>query len=135
MIHYVVRRLLTFIPMIVIITFLIFLGLELTPGDAVSFMVGPEALANMDTTQLEALRDSLGLNDPFFVRYGRWFIGIISGNFGYSLTSGVPIRTIVLDRLPATLELSFAALIISTIFGSVLGLLSALKKEEQPTRC
>ncbi len=128
MFHYVIRRLLTFIPMILIITFLIFLGLELTPGDAVSFMVSPEALANMDTSQLEALRDSLGLNDPFVVRYARWLGGVFTGDFGYSLTSGVPIRTIVLDRLPATLELSFAALIISTIFGSLLGLLSALRK-------
>jgi len=116
------------IPMLLIITFLIYAGLELTPGDAVSFMVSPDTLANISPERLEQLRESLGLNDPFIIRYFKWLGGVLRGEFGYSLTSGVPISRIVMDRLPATLELSIAALLFSTILGSILGALSALKK-------
>ncbi|GAA0179905.1 ABC transporter permease [Clostridium sediminicola] len=128
MFSYTIRRILILIPMIVIISFLIFAGLELTPGDAVSYMVSPDILANISPDKLVELRDSLGLNDPFIVRYFKWFGGVLKGDFGFSLSSGVPISKIVLDRLPATLELSIAALMISTLFGSILGTLSALKK-------
>jgi len=127
-ISYIIRRILVLIPMLLIITFLVFLGLELTPGDAVSYMVSPDALANISQESLEQLRDSLGLNDPFIVRYFKWIGGILKGKFGYSLSSGVPISEIVSDRLPATLELSITALLISTFLGSILGIISALKK-------
>jgi peptide/nickel transport system permease protein len=109
-------------------TFLVFLGLELTPGDAVSFMASPDALANISQQSLNQLRDSLGLNDPFIVRYFKWLRGILKGNFGYSLSSGVSISKIVFDTLPATLELSITALLISTFLGSILGITGALKK-------
>jgi len=127
-ISYIIRRILVLIPMLLIITFLVFLGLEFTPGDAVSYMVSPDALANISQESLNQLRDSLGLNDPFIVRYFKWIGGILKGNFGYSLSSGVPISEIVFDRLPATLELSITALLISTFLGSILGIVSALKK-------
>jgi len=98
------------------------------PGDAVSFMIGPEAAANIPIERLDEIRESLGLNDPFIVRYFRWLGGIIRGDFGYSLSSGVPISEIVFSRLPATIELAVAALIFSTVLGSILGILSALKR-------
>jgi peptide/nickel transport system permease protein len=128
MFEYIVRRVLSFIPMLLVMTFLIFLGLELTPGDAVSFMVSPDAMANMDQAQLAAMRESLGLNDPFLLRYLHWLGIVLRGDFGYSLTSGVAIREIVFSRLPATLELSVAALVFSSILGCALGLLGALKR-------
>lgn len=128
MLTFIIRRLLIIIPMIIIISFLVFAGIELTPGDAVSYMVSPDMLAELSPQALDAMRDSLGLNDPFLVRYVKWAEGVLQGDFGYSLASGVPIRDIVFDRLPATLELSFVALIFSTILGSILGTVSALKK-------
>ena len=112
--------------MVLVLSFLIYLGLELTPGDAVSFMVPPDQIANLKPEDLEKMRDSLGLNDPFFVRYLNWLSGVLQGDFGYSLASGVAIKDIVLDRLPATLELSIAALIISSLIGVLFGTLSAL---------
>ena len=60
------------IPMILVITFLIYLGLEMTPGDAVSYLIPADQLANISPEQLEALRDAYGLNDPFIFRYFRW---------------------------------------------------------------
>ena len=114
--------------MLLVISFLIYLGLELTPGDAVSYMLPMDALMDMKPEELEIMRDALGLNDPFLARYLRWLGGILLGDFGYSLTSGVPIRVIVMDRLPATLELSICALILSTLFGVIFGTISALKR-------
>lgn len=128
MFSFIIRRLLILIPMLLIITFLIYGGLELTPGDAVSYMVSPDVAANLSAERLNELRESLGLNDPFIVRYFNWLKGIFKGDFGYSLTSGVPISKIVFDRLGATIELSIAALLFSTFFGSILGTLSALKR-------
>ena len=114
--------------MILVISFLIYLGLELTPGDAVSYMLPPDALMNIKPAELEQIRESLGLNQPFIVRYFLWLGDVLQGNFGYSLASGVPIKDIVLDRLPATLELSISALILSSIFGVIFGTISALKR-------
>jgi peptide/nickel transport system permease protein len=128
MLTYTLRRLLILIPMLLFLTFLVYLGLELTPGDAVSYMISPDMLATMDISDLDVLRESLGLNDPFFIRYFRWLGGVLKGDFGYSPTSGVAISEIVLDRLPATLELSATALFLSTVFGSILGTISALKR-------
>lgn len=126
--QYVLKKLLFMIPMILVITFLIYLGLELTPGDAISHMIPPDQLANIDPAQLEALREAYGLNDPFILRYLRWLWELLHGNFGYSTTSGVEIKELLLQYFPATIELSLAALLISSILGSILGILTALKK-------
>ena len=126
--QYILKRLLYMNPMVLVITFLIYGGLELTPGDAISHMIPPDQLANVNPEQLEALRESYGLNDPFLLRYVRWLGELLHGNFGYSITSGVPIKDILLQLFPATLELSLAALAISSVLGSILGILSALKK-------
>ena len=75
-----------------------------------------------------AMREALGLNDPFIIRYFYWLGGILQGDFGYSLASGVSISKLVLDRVPATLELSVSALLISTFLGVILGSISALNR-------
>lgn len=128
MFSYIIKRLLSLLPMILIITFLIYLGLDLTPGDAVSHLIPPDAMANVSAAQLAALREQYGLNDPFLLRYFKWLLEILKGNFGFSISSGVKISEIVLRNLSATVELSVAALLISTLLGSILGLFSALKK-------
>ena len=126
MLTFVIRRLLVTIPMLLVISFLVYLGLELTPGDAVSQMIDPESASRMSPEQFEQMREALGLNKSFVERYGIWLYNIMQGDFGRSLSGGVPISTIVLDRLPATLELSIFALVFSTIFGCILGTMSAL---------
>lgn len=125
---YILRRTLQLIPMLLIISFLIFLGVELMPGDAVDYMISPDMLSSITPEQLEAMRDALGLNDPFFVRYLRWLTNVLQGDFGYSMQSGVPVSTLMINYLPATIELSVAALIISSVLGSLLGVASALKQ-------
>lgn len=126
MLTYIARRLLIIAPMAVGISFLIYLALDLSPGDAVSRMMSPER--TVDPAKLEALREALGLNQPLFVRYWIWLSNVFQGNFGRTLTGGVPISRLLAERLPATLELSGVALVLSSIFGSILGTISALRR-------
>ena len=128
MFKFSLKKILAMIPMALVISFLIYLGLELTPGDAVSYMIPPDQLANVSPEKLEAIRELYGLNDPFIVRYFRWLLQMLQGNFGFSLTNGVPIKKILLETYPATLELSVAALLISTLLGSFLGIVSAIRR-------
>ena len=125
---YIIRKILTFIPMLLVISFLVFGGMYLMPGDAVDFMVSPDALASISQEDLHAIRESLGLNDPFVVQYSKWLWNLLRGNFGYSLQSGVAVSTLMMNHLPATIELSVAALIISSLFGTLFGIFSALRK-------
>ena len=128
MLTFIIRRLLITLPMLLVISFLVYLGLELTPGDAVSHMIDPELANEVTPEQLAELRAAYGLDKSFIERYGIWLFNIVQGNFGHSLSGGVAISTIVLDRLPATLELSIFALLFSTLIGCVLGTISALRR-------
>lgn len=128
MTNYIIRKILTLIPMMLVISFLIYLGIELMPGDAVDFLMPPDALATMSPEQLEAMRTALGLNDPFLIRYFKWLGGLLQGDFGYSLQSGVPVATLMKNHLPATIELTVTALITSSILGVLLGVVCAMKK-------
>ena len=127
--NYIIRKILTLIPMMLVISFLIYLGMELMPGDAVDFLIPPDALSTMSPEQLNAMRDALGLNDQFFLRYLKWLAGLVRGDFGYSLQSGgVPVLTLMKNHLPATIELTLTSLVMSSIFGILLGVVCALKK-------
>ena len=128
MINFIIRKLLALIPMALIISFMMFIGIELMPGDAVDYMIPPDALASVSVEQLDQLREELGLNDPFLLRYVNWVGAIFKGDFGYSLQSGVSVKTLIAETLPATIELSLAALVISSVLGSLLGVVSALRK-------
>lgn len=128
MFKYTLKKILGMIPMLFIITFIIYFLLDLTPGDPVSHLMDPEALARLSEEQLIALRQAYGLDDGFIIRYFKWLGQLLQGNLGYSSSSGVPVIDIIKDTLPATLELSGAALIISTILGSILGVLGAIRR-------
>lgn len=128
MLKYIFKKVLGMIPMLIIITFIIYALLEFTPGDAVSHMMDPESVARMTEEQLAEARAAYGLDDPFLIRYGKWLVRLCQGDFGYSTSSGVAVSKIIKDALPATLELAIAALIISTVLGSVLGVLGAIKR-------
>lgn len=125
---YIIRKVLSLIPMMLVISFLIYLGIELMPGDAVDFLIPPDALSTMSPEALDAMRDALGLNDPFLIRYLKWLVWLLHGDFGYSIQSGVPVATLMKNHLPATIELTVTALIFSSIFGILFGVISALKK-------
>src|SRR5690606_29573355 len=126
MLTYIARRLLIIVPMAIGISFLIYLALDLSPGDAVSRMLSPER--TVDPVKLEALRRALGLDQPMIVRYWIWLTGVLQGTFCYTLAGGVPISCILTERLPATLQRSGLALVLSSILGSILVTISALRR-------
>lgn len=128
MLKYFVKRILLLIPMVLIISFLAFIGLELTPGDPMTAMLSPDQISAMTTEELDLMRDSLGLNDPLLVRYGRWIFNMMRGDLGKSAMSGRPIVDIIKNLLPATIQLAMFALIFSTIIGLILGIFAAIKQ-------
>ena len=126
MLKYFVKRLLIMIPMMLLISALVFFALELAPVDPISYLISPDMA--MDSANLEALRESLGLNDPVYIRYFRWIGDIFKGDFGYSIVDGAAISRIIALKLPATFELALGALVLSSILGIVLGIISAIRQ-------
>ena len=124
MLKYTLKRFKFMIPMLVLISALVFFALDLTPLDPINYILSPDAAAN--TENVEALREKYGLNDPTVVRYVRWVGDILQGDFGYSIVSGTQISKIIAARLPATLELSVFALLLSTLIGITIGICSAI---------
>lgn len=126
MLKFIVKKLLQMIPMLLVISFLVFCGLELTGVDPINYMVSPDMAGNAEN--IEALREQLGLNDPLLTRYIRWVGDMLHGDFGYSITSGASISKIVASRIPATLELAGLSLVLSTIIGIGIGIVSAIRQ-------
>ena len=128
MLNYILRKLLSMIPILLIITFLIYVGVELMPGDVIDFLIPMDQLAEMTPEEVDAFRAAKGLDGPMVVRYFNWLKGVCKGDLGYSLQNNMPVGTLMLQKLPATIELSLAALFISTVLGILLGVVSAIRK-------
>jgi peptide/nickel transport system permease protein len=109
---------------VVIVSFLAFSIIQITPGDPVRVMLGPDATPE----QVEALRHELWLDRPFAVQYFHWFENAIQGNLGISITYTVPVADILANRLPITGYLSAVALIISTLLGIIAGVIAAVRR-------
>lgn len=103
------------------VSILVFLVMNLLPGDPAAIMLGTSA--RPDT--LAALRIELGLDQPLALRYLRWIGGILSGDFGTSTTYGVPVAGLIADRLALTIPLASMALFLSLLVALPLGILSA----------
>ena len=126
MLKFVGKKLLMMIPMLLLISFIVFAGLQATGIDPINYMITPDMAANAEN--IELLRESLGLNDPFIVRYFHWIRDIVTGNLGYSIVNGSSISSLLATRLPATFELALAALILSSLLGISIGIISAIRQ-------
>ncbi|WP_261381513.1 ABC transporter permease [Paenibacillus cremeus] len=127
MLNYFTFRFLSIFPMLFLVLVLIFIGLQLTPGDPLTYMIPPEVLssANFD---LAAYKKAMGLDAPVYIQFFHWFTDLVQGKLGYSLVDGSNIAKMISNRLPATLALAAAALIISSVLGILLGLLSSIRQ-------
>lgn len=123
---YILKKLIQMIPMLVVISFLIFVALQAMPIDPINYLLPPGSAR--DPQMIAELRARYGLDDPILIQYGRWIGQVVKGDFGYSIINGQPIKEILAQKLPATVELALAALIISSILGIVLGILSAVNQ-------
>lgn len=126
MLKFTLKKLLQMIPMLLLISFIVFGALQLTGVDPISYMISPDMAGSAEN--LEALREQMGLNDPFLVRYFRWLGELLRGEFGYSITSGSSIKSLLALRLPATFELAIVAFILSAIIGIFIGIVSAIRQ-------
>ena len=115
---YIISRFFQSILILLGVLLIIFLMLRLT-GDPVTLMVS----RNATPEQLEAARELLGYNDPVYVQFGRFMWGAVQGDFGNSIRHKQPAIKLILERLPATIELAVAALLLSMLVGIPLGLL------------
>ena len=124
MIKYIIKRFLMIIPVIIGISFLLFSVMELTPGDPARLILG-ETAAQSD---VDALREEMGLNDNFFVRYVNYVVNALKGDFGNSYITGLPVSTEVISKFPATFKLAVTAMLIAVIIGIPIGIISAVKQ-------
>ena len=123
MIAFILRRLLQGVVVMLVVGFIAF-SLFNFVGDPVSLMLPPEATQ----ADREAMRGILGLDKPFYVQFGTFIDNAVHGNFGISLRLGRPVSALLVERLPATLELAFTAALIGLVVGIPLGVYTALKR-------
>jgi len=123
MIALIVRRGMQLLFLLLGISFLVFSSMFIAPGDPASMIGGPTAT----TSDLEAIRADLGLDDPFLVQYGTYVKNAVQGDFGYSYQSRQPVGEAIIGRFPNTLKLAVASMIVAIIIGIIAGLISALK--------
>jgi len=100
--------------------------IRLIPGTVVDQLIGTEA--RVDESTKAAMRAFFGLDQPLYVQYWRWVSGILTGDFGQSWRSGLPVGKMIFDRLSVTVELGVLALVISLLVGIPLGTLSAIRE-------
>ncbi|MGB3127092.1 MAG: ABC transporter permease [Pseudomonas sp.] len=124
MLIYIVRRLLSAIPTLILVSLFVFTLQKLLPGDPVLAMAGEER----DPAVMEYLREKYHLNDPLPLQYIHWVGNVLQGDFGTSLRTEQPVTTLVASKLPVTLELSVLALIIALVIGIPAGVISAVRK-------
>ena len=123
MIHFLSRRLLLTIPVLLGVATLVFSLIHLVPGDPVQAMLGDSASPN----DIADLRGRLGLNRPLYVQYGSFLKGLAKGDLGVSLRTNQPVSAAIAERLPATVELATAAMIVAVLFAIPLGILAAVR--------
>jgi ABC-type dipeptide/oligopeptide/nickel transport system permease component len=117
---YLLRRLAGTIPVLVLITLFIFTMLHLAPGDPASLLLSSEASA----ADIAAARSRWGLDQPLYAQYLHFLVNAVQGDFGRSFKFAKPVSELILQRLPATIELAATALIISGLIAIPLGLLA-----------
>ena len=124
MLRYIIKRILQAVPLLFVISFIVFSLIHIAPYDAIDAQVTP----NMTEEQINILREQSGLNQPFLVQYVAWLKQILSGNFGHSLVTHVGVGEELLARIPNTISLVLPAYITALVLAIVLGLIAAANK-------
>lgn len=124
MLKYIGKRLLLMIPVILGISFILFAIMDLTPGDPARVILGDFA----SQAEVDALREEMGLNDNFFVRYGRYIGNAVTGDLQTSYRSGTPVVDEIAARFPVTFKIALLAMFIAVFIGIPVGIISAVKQ-------
>lgn len=124
MLKIIVKRILQLIPVLLITMTITFVITRVLPGNPAVTILGPQATPEA----IEAMEEEMGLNDPMPIQYINYIKGVITGDLGTSYRYNQPVAELILDKLPNTLSLALASLLIALVIGIPVGILSAVKQ-------
>jgi peptide/nickel transport system permease protein len=122
MTSYLIKRLLSVLPTLLLVSMLIFGLQQLLPGDPAKILAGEE----QDPNVVAYLTAKLHLDEPLPVRYGYWIAGVVQGDLGESVRTQLPVLSLILQKLPVTAELAFLAMCVAVLIGIPAGIASAV---------
>src|SRR5690349_14362243 len=122
--RFILRRVALSIPILLLVSMMVFSLIHLIPGDPVTVMLGQEATPEAK----EALRHELGLDRPLVVQYVAWLSHVLRGDLGRSLVDRTPVLDEIRLRLPATIELAIGAFLVAVLIAVPAGVLSATRR-------
>jgi len=120
---YVIRRIFSIIPVLWLVSAMVFALIHLVPGDPVLVILG----SNAEPGLVESMRRELGLDQNLLVQYGRWMGSLLQGDLGTSLISDEPVAGLIWERLPVTMTVAAAALLLTLAFSLPTGIIAALR--------
>lgn len=124
MFKYIVKRILMLIPVLLGVSIIVFLIMRVFSPDPAPIVLGQHATEE----SMEAWRAANGLNDPIIIQYFNYIKGALTGDLGTSYFTKTPVTREIFSRFPATVELAIAAIVIASVFGILIGVVSAVKK-------
>ena len=128
MIRYIIKRILGILPVLLGISIVVFFAVRLIPGDYATITLGTQY-----TEEAAALlREKYGLDQPLVYQYLLWLKGILTGDFGFSYISNQPVLSLLISRLPVTLELTVLSLLMAVLVGVPMGYWAACKRNKLP---
>lgn len=123
MIRFILKRLVQIIPVIIGVSLVVFLIMQMVPGDPAAVLAGEGA----SKETVEQYREDLGLNRPVVVQYFSYITNVFQGDLGHSLKNNQPVLDEILLRLPITIELAFYSILVTIVLGMLAGIISAVK--------
>ena len=128
--RYIIQRFLQLIPVLILVSLIVFLIVHMIPGDPILVMLGvdPEVGATYTEEQYRALQKQLGFDQPIYIQYFRWVGRVLNGDLGLSLQSRRPVWDILLERYPATIYLALSAFITVILISLPAGIIAAVRQ-------
>jgi len=123
---YILGRLISAVPTILLLTFIVFISIHLVPGDVVDIMLGTQNYLTEE--QVQDLYTKLGLDKPLIVQYFTWLKDLVTFDLGTSLRTSEDVGTLIAEKFPITLELAFMSIVFSVAIGIPFGIASAVKQ-------
>ena len=127
--QYIVKRVLLMIPTLLGAALLVFLIMNIVPGDIALMIIGGDQGGDIDPQELANLREQLGLNRPLYIQFLSWLWGIAQFDLGESLWTGAPVTEELAIRLPLSMQVAIMATLVSTIIAIPLGTLAAIRQD------
>jgi ABC-type dipeptide/oligopeptide/nickel transport system permease component len=128
MLRYIGNRLIQLIPVLFLISLIVFMIMHALPGDPAQLMLAGAESGSVTPERLEELRTQMGLTDPLYVQYWRFLSGAVQGDLGESIRLRSPVTELIAERFGATLQLSLGGLLFAIVIGLGTGILAALKQ-------